>query len=157
MSPFICSPVIGPSRGVNVAGHCIAGNFFATGSTTPAHLATGRPHCWRARTVLASLNEDSLTGAWGGAPRGHLSPTPRYVSVGHHSLAQFAACTTLNRDIGSRNSAEGSAFVYLPYVTHRLGHQSKTAELALRGSLLLPGRRVKQRGSIPLGSVIHPP
>ena len=123
---------------MNVAGHCIAGNFFATGSTTPAHLATGHPHCWRTRTVLALLNKDYPTGAWGGAPRGHHSPTPRNVSVCHHSLAQIAARMALIGRFGNRNSAEDSALVYPPYDTHRLGHRSKTAELALRGSFATP-------------------
>ena len=56
--PVSHSSAVRPSDlpgGVNVAGHCIAGNIFATGSTTPAHLATGRLHSWRAGAALASL------------------------------------------------------------------------------------------------------
>ena len=143
--------------GVNVAGHCIAGNFFATGSTTPAHLATGHPHCWRTRTVLALLNKDYPTGAWGGAPRGHHSPTPRNVSVGHHSLAQIAARMALIGRLGIATLQRTQHLCIHPTTHIDWDTDPRPRNWHSAAALLLPGRRAKQQGSIPLGSVIHPP
>jgi hypothetical protein len=60
-SAKICSPGIGPSRGVNVAGHCIPWNMTATGSSTPAPY--GRHWLWWLASPAPSESSNPTTRA----------------------------------------------------------------------------------------------
>ena len=135
--------------GANVAGHCIAdGDIFATRLSTPAHPATGpsAPASQDAGSTLPRTREEVLAIAsvlpqkssrWPllassiAARYWHLAGDERYsLRRGHQHL-----CTPF-------------------YDTHRLGHQSKTVESALRGTLLLPDRRAKHEVRI-LWAALH--
>ena len=137
-SPFICSPAIGPSRGGERRWtlHCWQHlRHRLDYSSTPRH---GPP------TLLADPNgagipEQELPHR-GLGRRSSRTPQPDTKKrVSWPPLTCSNRCTYgTHREIGNRNSAEDSALVYPPYDTHRLGHRSKTAELALRGSFATP-------------------